>query len=127
MFSTPFSDGGSVRSPPTTSTPARRARRRRPPRQCADSEALGRRFATSRPDKFAGVDWQASPLTGVPHRDGALTWIDSVIRDVVPGDDPTILIGQVVAVHHAPDAGEPLLFFNGGFCDLATGQPCRAR
>lgn len=88
----------------------------------ARQEALGRHFATSQPDKFTGVDWQASPLTGVPHLSGALAWIDSVVRDVIPGGDHTILIGQVVAVRHTPEAGEPLLFFDGGFCDLAAGS-----
>ncbi|WBC16748.1 flavin reductase family protein [Micromonospora sp. WMMA1998] len=93
----------------------------------ARQEAMGRRFATSRPDKFAGVSWQASPVTGTPRINDALAWIDSVVRDVIPGGDHTILIGQVVAVHHTPDAGEPLLFFDGEFCDLAAGQPGRGR
>lgn len=92
----------------------------------ARQESLGRHFATSQPDKFAGVDWQASPFTGAPLLTGALAWIDSVVRDVIPGGDHTIVIGQVVSARHTPEAGEPLLFFDGGFRDLSAGARAAA-
>jgi 3-hydroxy-9,10-secoandrosta-1,3,5(10)-triene-9,17-dione monooxygenase reductase component len=66
-----------------------------------DGEDLARRFAASRPDKFAGV-----------------RTID--VSEVLPGGDHAIFVGDVRHFEHRQDC-RPLLFFAGAFHAL-TGS-----
>lgn len=79
----------------------------------ADAEALARRFAVSGgPRKFDGVPWREA-VTGAPVLESALAWVDCRMHAQHPGGDHTIFIGEVVAGDAR--AGEPLLFYRGGF------------
>ena len=49
----------------------------------------------------------------VPVLDGALAWIACDVRELLPGGDHTIGIGEVT--HAYAGAGEPLLFFGGAY------------
>ncbi|WP_086831577.1 flavin reductase family protein [Streptomyces sp. NRRL B-24572] len=80
----------------------------------AGQEELGLRFASSHPDRFAGVGWRPSPATGTPHLAGALAWVDAEVHSTVPGGDHTIVIGRVRAVRG--EGEDPLLYFGGAFC-----------
>ncbi|MFI0981230.1 flavin reductase family protein [Streptomyces sp. NPDC021093] len=79
---------------------------------------LCRGFARSGTDKFAGVEYDAAPVTGSPRLAGVPAWIDCTIQTVHTGGDHLIVVGRVEALSAtAPDAPEspPLLFHRGTF------------
>lgn len=79
----------------------------------ADQEAVARRFGAPHPDRFAGVKWLSSPVTGSPRLSGVLAWVEALVEGAVPGGDHTIVIGRVVGTRYGD--GEPLLYFGGEF------------
>ncbi|CAM5595874.1 hypothetical protein GCM10010329_49280 [Streptomyces spiroverticillatus] len=79
-------------------------------------------FARSGTDKFAGVEYDAAPVTGSPRLAGVPAWIDCTIQTVHTGGDHLIVVGRVEALDAtAPDApeGAPLLFHRGSFGGFA--------
>lgn len=79
-------------------------------------EPLARRFATSGIDKFDGTPYEKGP-TGTPLLEGALAHIEGrVVARTTHGDHDVV----VVEVTHAQSfSGHPLLYFRGGFTELA--------
>ncbi|MGH3392944.1 MAG: flavin reductase family protein [Actinomadura sp.] len=88
-----------------------------------DGEDLARRFAASRPDKFAGVE--TTDEYGVPLLRDAIARLVCDVSDVLPRGDHTIFVGDVRHFEHRQD-GRPLLFFAGAFHTL-TGSAATAR
>ena len=80
-----------------------------------DGENLARRFAASRPDKFAGVE--TIDDHGVPLLKDAIARLVCDVADVLPRGDHTIFLGDVRHFEHRQD-GRPLLFFAGAFHGL---------
>lgn len=85
----------------------------------ADQEAVCRGFATPSEDKFAGVGWRPSPVSGAPLIDGSLAWIDGRIEATHEAGDHQIVVIAVQDLGAATsdgggDAG-PLLFYRAGF------------
>ncbi|MFD5230456.1 flavin reductase family protein [Streptomyces qaidamensis] len=76
---------------------------------------LCRAFAVSGADKFAGVPYDAAPVSGSPRLTGAVAWIDCAIHAVHTGGDHLIVVGRVNALGTADDPSEPLLFHRGRF------------
>ncbi|GAA1768547.1 hypothetical protein GCM10009712_15770 [Pseudarthrobacter sulfonivorans] len=87
----------------------------------AGHQHLAAQFARWGTDKFAGVDYSASPL-GNPVLDQALAWVDCELHEEYDGGDHTIVVGAVHALG-AREGAEPLLFFKGGYFE---GVPSRA-
>ena len=83
----------------------------------ADQEEACRRFASKEADKFAGLAWDRSPLDA-PRLGGSLAWIDCTMEQVVDAGDHEIAIGRVHDLGVA-DEGHPLVFFRGGYAELA--------
>lgn len=83
----------------------------------ADQEEACRRFASKEADKFAGLAWETSPL-GSPRLGGALGWIDCEMDTVHDAGDHEIAVGRVHDLGVA-DEGHPLVFFRGGYAELA--------
>lgn len=82
-----------------------------------DGERVARRFADAdAAGRFEGIAWQPGS-TGAPIFDDALAWAECRITREIDGGDHTIFIGEVVG----GDAreGSPLLFYRGGYADLA--------
>ena len=50
---------------------------------------------------------------GAPVLDAALAWLVCDLRELLPGGDHTIGIGEVVAMGH--DEGEPLVWYRGSY------------
>lgn len=77
-------------------------------------EDLAAVFASKREqhEKFASVTHTVAD--GVPVLDGALAWLACDLRELLPGGDHTIGIGEVTAVGH-DEEGEPLLWFGGAY------------
>jgi 3-hydroxy-9,10-secoandrosta-1,3,5(10)-triene-9,17-dione monooxygenase reductase component len=63
-------------------------------------------------EKFAAATH--SLVGGVPVLEGVLAWFVCELRELVPGGDHTIGIGEVRDLGHDPD-GEPLVFFRGSY------------
>ncbi|WP_369217338.1 flavin reductase family protein, partial [Streptomyces flavofungini] len=82
----------------------------------AGQAGLCRAFAVSGADKFAGVEYDAAPVSGAPRLSGATAWIDCTIQAVHTGGDHLIVVGRVDALGATTDDDEgPLLFHRGAF------------
>ncbi|MDO0914032.1 flavin reductase family protein [Streptomyces sp. DT2A-34] len=76
---------------------------------------LCRAFAVSGADKFAGVAYDAAPVSGSPRLAGTLAWIDCTIHAVHTGGDHLIVVGRVEALGASDGDEAPLLFHKGRF------------
>ncbi|MCX4812936.1 flavin reductase family protein [Streptomyces sp. NBC_01239] len=76
---------------------------------------LCRGFAISGTDKFAGVPYDTSPVSGSPRLTDAAAWIDCTIHAVHTGGDHLIVVGRVDALGAEEGEGAPLLFHRGRF------------
>ena len=85
----------------------------------ADDEELAAVFATKRvgPEKFASVTHVERD--GVPVLDRALAWVVCALRELHPGGDHVIGIGEVLAL--GAGEGQPLVFHRGRYTTTATG------
>jgi flavin reductase (DIM6/NTAB) family NADH-FMN oxidoreductase RutF len=83
-------------------------------------EAVSRRFATTRLDKFDGVPYTLSPL-GLPLLDDALAHVECVTVSAYSEGDHTIFVGRVE--HARAGSGDPLLYFRGQYQRLAPSSP----
>ena len=80
----------------------------------AGQEDVARVFASKRvaKDKFAAATHEL--VDGVPVLEGVLAWFVCELRELLPGGDHTIGIGEVTALDF--DAGgDPLMFVRGGY------------
>ena len=84
-----------------------------------DHEAISRRFASTRLDKFDGVAYQMSAL-GLPLLGGALAHIECVTVNRHVEGDHTIFVGRVEA--GATADGEPLLYHRGTYKRFEGGS-----
>ena len=82
-----------------------------------DQEEIAARFASKLPEreKFDGIAW--TERAGVPSIDGCLAWLGCELRDLHPGGDHRIGVGEVADLWEV--AGEPLVFFRGDYWSLA--------
>lgn len=81
---------------------------------------ISNQFARRGTDKWHGVEWQASPL-GNPLLGGSLHWLDCEIHAEYAAGDHLIVIGEVKALNLQETAAtQPLLYFKGQYCNLAT-------
>ena len=80
----------------------------------AGQEELARVFASKRvaDEKFAAATHEL--VDGVPVLEGVVAWFVCEVRDLLPGGDHTIGVGEVTALDFDPD-GEPLVFHRGGY------------
>jgi flavin reductase (DIM6/NTAB) family NADH-FMN oxidoreductase RutF len=77
-----------------------------------DHEAVSRRFASTRLDKFDGVAYHLSPL-GLPVLENALAHVECVTVNRHVEGDHTIFVGRVEG--GGTGTGEPLLYFRGKY------------
>jgi flavin reductase (DIM6/NTAB) family NADH-FMN oxidoreductase RutF len=80
-----------------------------------DQEAVARRFASEKTNRFDGVGYREN-RHGVPLIDGALAHIECTKHASIPGGDHTVFFGLVTG-------GEvtnrnPLLYYRGGYASL---------
>jgi flavin reductase (DIM6/NTAB) family NADH-FMN oxidoreductase RutF len=81
-----------------------------------DSEAFVAHAAPPGSDRFAGVTWTPG-RGGAPLLTDALACLECEIVAEHPGGDHWIVVGRVDELHLS-QAGEPLIFFAGGFHGL---------
>jgi flavin reductase (DIM6/NTAB) family NADH-FMN oxidoreductase RutF len=83
----------------------------------ADQQELSQKFATSGPKDFTGLAWTTA-VTGAPILEGTLGHVDCRLREILPGGDHDIFIGEIVA-GAAREDGAPLLYWSAGYRRLA--------
>jgi len=85
---------------------------------------LAKHFADrSRPAglaQFDSTEWDAGPRTGAPLIREALAHVECALWRVYHGGDHWIVLGRVLEAGGTP--GDALLFFDGGFQELAMGE-----
>jgi flavin reductase (DIM6/NTAB) family NADH-FMN oxidoreductase RutF/DNA-binding IclR family transcriptional regulator len=79
-----------------------------------DQEDLCRKFAMKGADRFDGVGWRPTPLTGCPILDDVVAWIDCELGEVTEAGDHYIVLGEVRDLD-IEESSLPLLFFQGGY------------
>lgn len=85
----------------------------------ADGQSdLSNQMASRGGDKFAGVDWTTSPVTGSPVLAGTLGYIDCNVHAVYEAGDHYVVLGAVRELH-TTDVPEPLVFSQGKYRSLA--------
>ncbi len=85
-----------------------------------DQEEVAARFASKMPEeeKFDGLTW--AERSGVPSIEGCLAWLGCELRDLHPGGDHLIGVGEVVDLWQV--AGDPLVFFRGDYWSLTERE-----
>jgi 3-hydroxy-9,10-secoandrosta-1,3,5(10)-triene-9,17-dione monooxygenase reductase component len=80
-------------------------------------EDLAARFASKLPEaeKFDGVEW--AERDGVPALGGCLAGLACELRDLLPGGDHLIGVGEVTSLWR--EEGDPLVFHRGAYWSLS--------
>jgi flavin reductase (DIM6/NTAB) family NADH-FMN oxidoreductase RutF len=78
-----------------------------------DQSELSERFAAQGVDRFAGVEWSASPY-GSPVLAGVSAWLDAELVAEHDGGDHTIVVAAVRALERDPQR-HPLIFYRGHY------------
>jgi flavin reductase (DIM6/NTAB) family NADH-FMN oxidoreductase RutF len=95
-----------------------------------DQEALSRRFAFSKEDRFTVGNW-ATAATGAPVLSDALAWLDCTVYARHKAGGNTIYIGEVQAVkiHDNVTDMNPLVYYNRcyGAVDLNVSKTQESR
>lgn len=79
-----------------------------------NQEAVARLFATRGADKFRGLGWTPSTVTGSPMLQDSLAWVDCRIEAEHDGGDHLVVLARVVGLSIETE-GRPLLFYRGGY------------
>ena len=83
----------------------------------SSEEAVARRFSGGqREERFLDLAHRIE-ATGSPVLEGALAWLDCLIRDVHAAGDHSIVVGEVVAC--GASGGDPLIFYRGEYRRIA--------
>jgi flavin reductase (DIM6/NTAB) family NADH-FMN oxidoreductase RutF len=84
----------------------------------ADDRALAAVFASKRVprEKFDSVTHREAH--GVPVLDSALAWVACELREMLPGGDHVIGIGEVIGME-VGEPSDPLVYFRGGYTTVA--------
>ena len=83
----------------------------------ADQQEISQRFASKAADKFAGLTYDKGPVTGAPIFPGVLAWVECRVRELLPGGDHVIAVGEIQGGEARE--GEPLLYFRSRYRGLA--------
>lgn len=78
-------------------------------------EAISRRFAEERDDRFDGLGW-ARGVTGCVLLDDILAYVECEVAARYDGGDHLIVLGDVIA--GASSEGRPLLYYRGGYAQM---------
>jgi flavin reductase ActVB len=81
--------------------------------------AVAMTFATRGADKFANLEVQPGPLSGMPLVAGALAQLECQMHERLGGGDHVILVGEVISANVADSP--PLLHYNRSFGAFAPG------
>ena len=83
----------------------------------ADQQDISDRFAFTGPKDFSGLN-TTTDVTGAPILQDTLGYVDCEIHEVLAGGDHDIFIGKIIGGKLGE--GAPLLYFSGGYANLAS-------
>lgn len=83
----------------------------------AEQEEISNRFAFTGPKDFSNLPFKTA-VTGAPILPDTLGYVDCQLKEILPGGDHDIFIGEIVAGELGE--GAPLLYFGGGYAGLAS-------
>ncbi|MBI3409113.1 MAG: flavin reductase family protein [Planctomycetes bacterium] len=83
-------------------------------------EWISTRFATTRDERFDGVDWHAG-TTGVPILGETLGWLECKVTQRLQVGDHVIVFGEVTGVEVM--GGDPLLYYSSRYERLPPDDP----
>lgn len=83
----------------------------------AQQQEISDRFAFKGPKDFSGLETTTAD-TGAPILKDALGWVDCKLKEILPGGDHDIFIGEIVD-GDAANEGQPLLYYGGKYAALA--------
>jgi 3-hydroxy-9,10-secoandrosta-1,3,5(10)-triene-9,17-dione monooxygenase reductase component len=83
-------------------------------------EDVAARFASKMPEsrKFEGLEWVERD--GVPALDGCLAGLACAVRELLPGGDHLVGVGEVTSLWR--QEGEPLVFYRGAYWSLSERE-----
>lgn len=81
-------------------------------------QEISNRFATPGPKDFSDLKTQTAE-TGAPILGESLAWVDCRVTEVLEGGDHDIFIGEIVAGELLQERGDPLLYYAGGYRQVA--------
>jgi 3-hydroxy-9,10-secoandrosta-1,3,5(10)-triene-9,17-dione monooxygenase reductase component len=82
----------------------------------AEQAELSNRMAGRDVDRFAGVAWHPSEVSGSPVLEGTLAHIDCSVHAVHEAGDHWVVIGRVLDLQVSRSGGEdPLIFYRGQY------------
>jgi 3-hydroxy-9,10-secoandrosta-1,3,5(10)-triene-9,17-dione monooxygenase reductase component len=87
-----------------------------------DQGPLSATFARSGGDKFAGIDWEAAPRSGMPRLRRSHVWIDCRLEREVEIGDHLLVVGEVIDLE-APGTAGPLVFYRGRYHQMMHTAP----
>lgn len=82
-------------------------------------QSVSAKFGAPGENKFAGIEWDPSPL-GLPVLRHSLTWVECTVDSVLDGGDHYIVVGRAQTLGEVLQ-DKPLLFYRGGY--LSTEHP----
>lgn len=85
----------------------------------SQQKEISDRFAFKGPKDFSDLDF-VTDVTGSPILSGALGYVDCQLKEILPGGDHDIFIGEIVAGQ--ANEGEPLLYYQGEYTQLVPPQ-----
>jgi flavin reductase (DIM6/NTAB) family NADH-FMN oxidoreductase RutF len=88
----------------------------------ADQAELASTFARSGADRFAAPTVWAPGPRRVPLLDGCVAWMVGAVEERVSVGDHSIVVVKVLHLGGGPDVGEPLLYHDGAFRELAVAS-----
>jgi 3-hydroxy-9,10-secoandrosta-1,3,5(10)-triene-9,17-dione monooxygenase reductase component len=83
-------------------------------------ETLARSFATKAPHTAKFREVRFDEREGVPILHGSIAWAACSVRDLYPGGDHEIAIGEVLGI--GADGGDPLVFVGGAYRPLGLAD-----
>jgi len=78
-----------------------------------DQLGVSRQMSAPVENRFAGVEWQAGEVSGLPIIDGCAAWFECRKVTQYQGGDHQIFVGKVTNCHFADK--RPLLYFAGNY------------
>lgn len=88
----------------------------------ADAAEVSAVVGSRDPDKFAHVPLDRTGR-GLPIVAGSLAWFDCSVARVVEGGDHVVILADVTGAGPTEHGGDPLLFFQGRYTELARPVP----
>lgn len=82
---------------------------------------VSNRFATPGPKEFSDLKTRTAE-TGAPIFEESLAWVDCRVTEIVEGGDHDIFIGEIIAGELLQEGGDPLLYYAGGYRDIASKE-----